>query len=463
MHIHILGIGGTFMGGIAHIACALGHKVSGSDNALYPPMSDQLAALNIDLRTGYSPDNLVPAPDLVIVGNALSRGNPEVEALLDGQFRFTSGPQWLADNVLKQRWTCAVAGTHGKTTTSSMLAYILDRAGLEPGFLIGGVPCDFDVSARVGAGRPFVVEADEYDTAFFDKRAKFVHYGPRTLVLNNLEFDHADIFRDLDDIKRQFHHLVRTVPRSGEIIFNANDPHLAQVLDMGCWSTRVPFHPPDVSAAAPGAWGARLLDSTGAQFEVHHEGHAVGTVKWNLYGAHNVTNAIAAIAAACHAGVSAALACETLAGFTSVKRRLESIDTGTATMLYDDFAHHPTAMRATLGALRSRVGKGRIIAVVEPRSNTLRMGVHRSELAAALSEADDVVWYRPSGLDWDLAAAAGPGARVMDSIEAILDYVASRAGVDVHVVLMSNGGFEGMRDRMKAKLSQPLARELRVQ
>ena len=450
MHVHILGICGTFMGGIALLARALGHRVTGSDANVYPPMSEQLAASGIGLSEGWDPRVLDPAPDVVVIGNALSRGNPVVEHVLDRGLPYTSGPQWLSEQVLQGRWVLAVAGTHGKTTAASMLAWILDRAGLDPGFLIGGVPLNFGVSARPGARTFFVVEADEYDTAFFDKRSKFVHYRPRTAILNNLEYDHADIFPDLAAIQRQFHHLVRTVPGQGLIIRPAGDAALDQVLAMGCWT-------PVETTGTEDGWQARLLASDGSGFEVLQQGRAVGRVEWDLLGHHNVANALSAIAAARHAGVAPILACEALAGFRNVKRRLETRGQVNGVRVYDDFAHHPTAIRTTLEGLRRHVPGDRVIAILEPRSNTMRLGVHRDQLAGALALADLAVVYAPPGLGWDVAAAVsglGGRGRVFGSLEGIVAHVLETARSGDHLVVMSNGAFGGLHEQLLAGLRE---------
>ena len=451
MHIHILGICGTFMGGIALLARAAGHEVSGSDTNVYPPMSTQLEAAGIKLQEGYCADHLRPAPDQVVVGNALSRGNAAVEYMLDQGLPYTSGPQWLAEHVLKDRWVLAVAGTHGKTTTSSMLAWILKYAGLDPGFLIGGVPIDFGVSARLGAAPFFVVEADEYDTAFFDKRSKFVHYRPRTAILNNLEFDHADIFADVAAIQRQFHHLVRTIPGNGLIVSNADDANLGTVLEMGCWT---PVE--NVTATAtPAQWQARKLSADGGCFEVLCAGSVQGTVEWNQLGDHNVHNALAAIAAARHAGVPTAQAIAALGKFQGVKRRMEIRGIARGATVYDDFAHHPTAIETTLAGLRRKIGDARILAVLEPRSNTMRLGVHRAAIAPALALADRVWLYEPPDLGWnlaDVAAAAQPQTDVLPSIDALVSAVVAEARPGDHIIIMSNGGFGGIHGKLLAAL-----------
>ncbi len=451
MHIHILGICGTFMGGIALLARELGVAVSGSDANVYPPMSTQLAGAGIDLQTGYAAAHLEPAPDCAVIGNAMSRGNPEVEHVLNSGMAYTSGPQWLAEHVLHGRWVLAVAGTHGKTSTASMLAWILEYAGLAPGFLIGGVPQNFGCSARLGAGAFFVVEADEYDTAFFDKRSKFVHYRPRTLVLNNLEFDHADIFPDLAAIQTQFHHLVRTVPGNGLIVTNADDANLAAVLERGCWT---PLEPASGQAVASG-WGVRKQVADGSHFDVLLDGVVAATVNWGQLGDHNVQNALAAIAAARHAGVPVAQSAAALQEFSGVKRRMEVRGQVGGVTVYDDFAHHPTAIATTLQGLRRRVGEARILLVLEPRSNTMRMGVHRDTLAASLQGADRVWLHEPADLAWSLAAVA-QAVRVptvlSDSVEDIVAAVASFARPGDHVLVMSNGAFGGIHARLIAAL-----------
>jgi UDP-N-acetylmuramate: L-alanyl-gamma-D-glutamyl-meso-diaminopimelate ligase len=450
MKLHILGICGTFMGGIAALARELGHQVEGSDANVYPPMSTQLEALGITLAAGYAAEYLVPPPDQVIIGNALSRGNPAVEHVLDARLPYRSGPQWLGEHVLGDRQVLAVAGTHGKTTTTSLLAWLLEAQGCAPGFLIGGVPGNFERSARVGSG-PFVIEADEYDTAFFDKRSKFVHYRPSIAILNNLEFDHADIFPDLAAIERQFHHLVRIVPGNGRLIVNAEDRNLARVLAMGCWT------PVDSFGIDAGDWRAHLLKADGSVFRVSHRGTPVGEARWSLVGRHNVMNALAALAAVHAAGGSAAEALTALEDFASVKRRLERLDAGTDSgiTVYDDFAHHPTAIATTLEGLRARVGDARILAAVEPRSNSMRLGVHADELAPSLRDADRIVFLQRPELPWDaqrvIAALDGRG-QAAASVDALLDALAAIAQPGDHVVFMSNGGFEGAPRRFAAQL-----------
>ena len=452
MHVHILGIAGTFMGGIAALAKAAGHRVTGSDLNVYPPMSTQLEALGIGLTAGWDPAQLDPTPDIVVVGNVMSRGNPVLEAVLDRGLPYTSGPGWLADHVLRDRWVLAVAGTHGKTTTSSLLAYLLDAAGLSPGFLIGGIAADFGVSARLGDAPFFVVEADEYDTAFFDKRAKFVHYRPRTAILNNLEYDHADIYPDVASIRRQFHHLVRTVPGCGQLIVNGADAQLALTLAEGCWTPVVRF---GRDASQP--WWVRAVRADWSQFEVLEAEHVVATVRWSLLGAHNAENALAAILAARHAGVAPAFASKALARFRGVRRRLELRGTVRGVTVYDDFAHHPTAVATTLEGLRARVGKERILAVLEPRSNTMKLGVHKDTLAAAFAQADRVYLYQPPTLGWDLSSirdGIGSRATIVPALDELTTMLAQDARASDHVLIMSNGGFGGLHERLLAALRE---------
>lgn len=444
MHIHILGICGTFMGSLAVLAKELGHRVTGSDANVYPPMSTQLEAQGIELMQGYDPAHLEPAPDLVVIGNALSRGNPAVEHVLNKGLPYVSGPQWLADHVLQGRWVMAVAGTHGKTTTTSMLAWVLEHAGMSPGFLIGGVPQNFGVSARLGGTPFFVVEADEYDSAFFDKRSKFVHYRPRTAILNNLEFDHADIFPDLAAIERQFHHLVRTIPGEGLIIHPTAESALVRVLGMGCWT-------PVQTTGEGGQWQARLLSEDGSRFEVLFEGQVAGTVDWSLTGQHNVANALATLAAARHVGVVPELGVAALSAFQSVKRRMEKVAEVRGVTVYDDFAHHPTAIATTLDGLRKRVGDAPVIAVIEPRSNSMKLGAHRDGLPESVKLADQVFWYAPPNLGWDLVATVAGSSvptRVCDSLEAIIEGVKALAVPGTQVVIMSNGGFGGLHGKL---------------
>jgi UDP-N-acetylmuramate: L-alanyl-gamma-D-glutamyl-meso-diaminopimelate ligase len=447
MHVHILGICGTFMGGIAAIARAAGHRVTGSDLNVYPPMSTQLAALGIDIVQGFDATQLDPAPDVVVVGNVMSRGKPVIEALLERGIPFASGPEWLARAVLHDRWVLAVAGTHGKTTTSSMLAHILEDAGLSPGFLIGGVPGNFDVSARLGNSPFFVIEADEYDTAFFDKRAKFVHYKPRTLVLNNLEFDHADIYRDLEAIKQQFNHLLRIVPGTGLVVHNAADANLDDVIARGCWTSRESFG----STAVQAQWRASLPGADHARFEVLFDGKPQGMVEWSMLGAHNVDNALAAIAAARHAGVPVKDSIAALSRFKGVRRRMELTGSAAGIQVYDDFAHHPTAITTTIDGLRRRIGKARLVAVLEARSNTMRMGVHKETLAPSLRGADAVYLFAPPDLGWDadaVAKAIGPQATTVATIEALLARLHGELVAGDHVLIMSNGGFGGLHRKL---------------
>jgi UDP-N-acetylmuramate: L-alanyl-gamma-D-glutamyl-meso-diaminopimelate ligase len=437
------------MGGIALLARQLGHHVTGSDANVYPPMSTQLAAAGIQLSEGYDAAALQPAPDVVVVGNALRRGMPAVEFMLDRGLRYCSGPEWLKDNLLSERWVLAVAGTHGKTTTASLLAWVLAEAGLEPGFLIGGVPQDFGVSARLGAAPFFVVEADEYDTAFFDKRSKFVHYHPRTLILNNLEFDHADIFDDLAQIQRQFHHLVRTVPSTGLIIQPSADSALDAVIAQGCWTPREQF-------GAGGDWTAELLVPDGSAFNVLIHGTIVGTVQWNHTGLHNVNNALAVLAAARHVGVPVALGIDAVRRFGGVKRRMELRGEVGGVRVFDDFAHHPTAIATTLHGLRQHVGTQRIVAIIEPRSNTMRLGVHNAELAPALAAADRVFVFTPPDLGWDAGAVlAELGERVtlLDTVAAIVAQVGAESRAGDQIVVMSNGGFGGIHQQLLEQLS----------
>ncbi|MES1926072.1 UDP-N-acetylmuramate:L-alanyl-gamma-D-glutamyl-meso-diaminopimelate ligase [Salinisphaera sp. T31B1] len=451
MHVHILGIGGTFMAGVALLARAAGHRVTGSDAGVYPPMSTQLAEAGIEVMEGYSPEHLVPAPDQVIVGNAMTRGNPAVEHVLDTGLHYVSGPQWLAEQVLADRWVLAVAGTHGKTTTSSMLAHILSHAGMAPGYLIGGIAADLGQSASLGGSDFFVVEADEYDTAFFDKRSKFVHYRPRTLILNNLEFDHADIFDDLEAIKRQFHHLVRTVPASGQIVCHADDAALNDVLRRGCWTPTVFFDGPAA------AWQARPIAADCSRFDVLRDGQVVGELAWRMTGRHNLANALAALAAARHVGITAEVALEALAGFTGVKRRMELRGTPGGVSVYDDFAHHPTAIHSTLAGLKAGEAdaSGRILAVFEPRSNTMRRGVHADTLAASFADADRVFVY-DAELDWDAGvvfSALGERCSRHDELGDLVAAVAAFARSGDRIVVMSNGGFGGVHERLLAALS----------
>jgi UDP-N-acetylmuramate: L-alanyl-gamma-D-glutamyl-meso-diaminopimelate ligase len=452
MHVHVLGVCGTFMGGVAAIARAAGFRVTGSDRNVYPPMSTQLEALGIRVIEGFDAAQLQPAPDVVVVGNVMTRGQPVIEALLESGIPYLSGPEWLAREVLKDRWVLAVAGTHGKTTTSSLLAWILEHAGLSPGFLIGGVPANFGLSARLGNDPFFVIEADEYDTAFFDKRAKFVHYRPRTVVLNNLEFDHADIYPDIGSIQRQFHHLVRTVPATGRIVWNAADPLLKETLQMGCWTPLEGF----ARAARPDAlWTARG-SADFSSFEVFEGERPRGTVEWSLIGAHNMENALAAIAAARHAGVDVPQSIAALAQFQGIARRMQLRGEVRGVRVYDDFAHHPTAIATTIDGLRKRIGKARLIAVLEPRSHTMRMGVHQQTLAPSLAGADQVWLYAPPDLGWDIGSVAGAlGARghVSGEVDALAGELAAAARPGDHVLVMSNGGFGGLHGKLLTALA----------
>ncbi|MBN8727999.1 MAG: UDP-N-acetylmuramate:L-alanyl-gamma-D-glutamyl-meso-diaminopimelate ligase [Xanthomonadales bacterium] len=478
MRIHVLGICGTFMGGLAALARELGHEVEGSDANVYPPMSTQLEGLGITLKHGYRAAHLDPAPDLVIVGNALSRGNPAVEYVLDRRLPYVSGPEWLGRTLLAQRRVLAVAGTHGKTTTTSLLAWLLDACGHDPGFLVGGVPANFGVSARLEPGfgirdpglvkaqdaamrgaaespipnsqSPlFVIEADEYDTAFFDKRSKFLHYRPTVAILNNLEYDHADIFPDLAAIQRQFHHLVRIVPGNGRLVVNAEDEHLAEVLAMGCWT------PVESFGIAAGDWRAELLRADGSAFRVRHRGRDLGSAEWSLTGRHNVMNALAALVAAHTVGVDVAAALPALAGFRSVARRMEFIGERDGIRIHDDFAHHPTAIATTLTGLRAQVGSARILVAMEPRSNSMRMGAHAAQLAPALADADEVVFLQRAELPWDatpvLDALGGRGHAAPD-VDAMLGLLLDAARRGDHVVFMSNGGFEDAPRRFLRRL-----------
>ncbi len=449
MHIHILGICGTFMGGLAVIARQLGHQVSGSDQNVYPPMSTQLEQQGIVLMEGYSAENLANKPDIVIIGNALSRGNAEVEAVLNQGLKYVSGPQWLAEHVLQGKWVLGVAGTHGKTTTTSMLSWILEYQGFKPGFLIGGIPLNFGISARLGESDFFVIEADEYDSAFFDKRSKFVHYRPRTAILNNLEYDHADIFPDLDAIKKQFHHLVRTVPGEGLIISPEYDSNINDVLAMGCWT---PVAKTSINSDAQ--WNAQLINSDGSRFSVVFENKEQGCVEWPLTGEHNVYNALSAIVAAWHVGILPQDAIAALGQFKNVKRRMEVIAEINGVTIYDDFAHHPTAIQTTLDGLRKQVGSERIIAIVEPRSNTMRLGVHTQTLAQSLADADVAIIYQPEALGWDLSELKkyAENIEICSSLDDIIAKLKFEARYGGHFVLMSNGSFGGIYQRLQDAL-----------
>jgi len=448
MHIHILGICGTFMGGVALLARSAGHRVSGCDANVYPPMSTQLEEQGIVLTEGYDASQIDLKPDLFVVGNAISRGNPLLEEILVRDLPYTSGPQWLAEHVLRGKWVLGVAGTHGKTTTTALLAWILEDAGLNPSFLVGGVPQDFGLSARLTDSPFFVIEADEYDTAFCDKRSKFLHYRPRTVILNNLEFDHADIFADLAAIETQFHHLIRTLPNNGLIIANAGEEALKRVLARGCWTPVTWFN------GAEG-WQAVADDESKGEFDVGYAGENMGRTCLSLPGAHNRANALAALAAARHVGVTTEAALSAMARFQGVKRRLEVRGTASGVTVYDDFAHHPTAIAVTIAGLRGRVGKQRIIAVLEPRSNTMKLGSMKAQLPASLADADAVFCFARQ-LGWDAAAALAPlgeKAQVFEDLDALVSVVAAIAYPGDHVLVMSNGGFGGIHGKLLAKLA----------
>ena len=448
MHLHILGISGTFMGSLALLARDLGHKVTGSDQNVYPPMSTQLENAGIDVMQGFDRSHLQPHPDLVIVGNAMKRGIDAVEYMLDVGMAYTSGPQFLADHVLQGKHVLGVAGTHGKTTTTTMLAWVLDQAGLNPGFLIGGVPLGFSQSARLGGGKYFCVEADEYDSAFFDKRSKFVHYHPKTAILNNLEFDHADIFDDLAAIQKQFHHLVRTIPSEGRIIAPISETNIDEVLQMGCWT---PVLRTSLDAHDHAALSAEQLLADGSHFKVLQDGVVKGEVHWNMTGQHSVANALATIAAAEHVGVAIETACAALSNFGGVKRRMELLGTIKGVEVYDDFAHHPTAIETTLDGARKRLGERKLWAIIEPRSNTMRMGSHKDGLADSARLADQVIWYQPEGMDWDLQPvidASANKAMIARSLDEIIQTVSGQAGEGDAVVIMSNGGFGGLHQKL---------------
>ena len=459
MHIHILGICGTFMGGIALLAKNKGHKVTGQDLNVYPPMSTQLEQQGIALTQGYGIQPLLIEPDMVVIGNALSRGNKAVEYVLNHNMPYTSGAQWLADHILKDCWVLAVAGTHGKTSTASMLAWILEYAGLAPGFLIGGVPENFGVSSRTGDTSFFVVEADEYDTAFFDKRSKFVHYHPRTTIINNIEFDHADIFKDLDAIKTQFHHLVRTIPSQGLIIYPANDDNIKAVLEQGNWSQEERFSLAENSQLT---WYSKILPNQrgaadGSHFKVFCDNKDVGEVAWDLIGEHNVSNALAAIAAARHSGIPVQHAIDALKQFKNVKRRLEIKGQVNQVTVYDDFAHHPTAIATTIDGLRKKVGQERIFAVLEPRSNTMKMQVHNQTLPLSLQQADHVFIYLPPGYEDKfnhLLTELSAKAQAFSDINQLINTVLAHSRPQDHLLVMSNGGFEGIHNKLLVGLEE---------
>ena len=439
------------MGGVALLARSLGMKVSGSDANVYPPMSEQLEAAGIELQEGYLAEHMNPKPDLVVMGNALSRGNPAVEYVLNEGLAYTSGPQWLADNVLKDRWVLAVSGTHGKTTTSSLLAWVLEDAGLAPGFLIGGVPGNFGETARLGDTPFFVIEADEYDTAFFDKRSKFVHYHPRTLVVNNLEFDHADIFDDLAAIQKQFHHLIRTVPSEGLIIIPPDEVEIDETLSMGCWSKK------QTVGLRAGDLQAIEVSADGSEFEIQYQGKYQAKVNWSMLGQHNVSNALAAIAAARHVGVNISQACEALATFKGIKRRMELYGEVKGIRVYDDFAHHPTAIELTIKGLKANIGERKLIAILELRSNTMRMGVHKESLANCLQVADRVILFNQSAMDWSLSTVQqqlGEKATVEQSIDDIVGLIRDEAMRGDEILIMSNGGFGGIHQKILTVLAK---------
>jgi UDP-N-acetylmuramate: L-alanyl-gamma-D-glutamyl-meso-diaminopimelate ligase len=457
MHLHILGICGTFMGSLAQLAKAQGHKVTGSDKGIYPPMSDQLEQAGIEVIAGFDPSQLDPAPDCVIIGNAMSRGNPAVEYVLDRGLPYMSGPDWMGKYLLADKWVMAVAGTHGKTTTSSMLAWLLEYGGMNPSYLIGGVPENFSTSARLTDSNFFIIEADEYDTAFFDKRSKFVHYHPRTLVMNNLEFDHADIFDDLKAIERQFHHLVRTVPSTGQVIYPADNEALERVIAQGCWSQQALLNNDN-------GWQVEALQPDCSQFNVFHQGELAATVNWSLNGEHNMQNALAAIVAARHVGIEPKTAAEALAQFQSVKRRMELVgEVGSADQtirLFDDFAHHPTAIKLTLSGAKANLQvnnrSGRLIAVLEPRSNTMKLGEHKAKLAASVEDADCSYWLEPEGLSWSLTDAVSgmKNQIVCQTVEALEAQLLKDIQAGDDVVIMSNGSFSGLHRSLLNKLQQ---------
>ncbi len=436
------------MGSLAQLAKELGHRVTGSDANVYPPMSTQLEQAGIELIQGFDPAQLQPSPDMVIIGNAMSRGNPSVEYVLNQSLPYTSGPQWLHDNVLQGKWVLAVAGTHGKTTTSAMLAWILEYAGMAPGFLIGGVTNNFPTSARLGQTPFFVVEADEYDSAFFDKRSKFVHYNARTTILNNLEFDHADIFPNLAAIQKQFHHLVRTIPNNGLIISPQGDAALAEVFTQGCWTPREEF---SLNNSDDCAWHAQMNLADGSDFNVLHNQQKIAHVRWTLTGKHNVNNALAAMIAARHVGITPELSAAALENFSGVKRRMECLADVHGIRVYDDFAHHPTAIKTTLAGLRAKVGSEKIIALIEPRSNTMRMGTHKDSLSQSCTDADDVLWYQPEHVNWAMDEVVNTSpvpAKLLRSIDALIHTAISLCEANTHIVIMSNGGFGDVHNKL---------------
>ncbi|MGQ0285670.1 UDP-N-acetylmuramate:L-alanyl-gamma-D-glutamyl-meso-diaminopimelate ligase [Pasteurellaceae bacterium 22721_9_1] len=448
-HIHILGICGTFMGGVALIAKQLGYHVTGSDTNVYPPMSTFLTESGIDIIPHFEVEQLQPTPDMILIGNAIKRGNPCVEYILENQLPFTSGPQWLHDNLLRNRWVFAVSGTHGKTTTTGMLSWILDQNGLNPGFLIGGIAGNFGVSSRLGDSQYFVIEADEYDTAFFDKRSKFVHYNPKTLIINNIGFDHADIFDDLKAIQRQFHHMIRTMPQSGLVLSVANEQSAKETLDMGCWSEKQYL-------GKDQEWYAERLTQDSTRFAVYHKGQKAAEVHWNIVGQHNMHNALMAIAAAYHAGVSIENSAKALSTFINAKRRLEVKGEVNQITVYDDFAHHPAEIQATLTALRDKVGGGaRILAVLEPRSNTMKMGHHKDEIAPALVRADNVFLLQPENIPWEVAEIASACIQPVKwaaELDKLVEFIAEEAKPGDHILVMSNGSFGGIHQKILDKL-----------
>ncbi len=453
MHIHILGICGTFMGGIARLAVEKGFKVTGSDKNCYPQMSDQLEDLGIMLHEGFDAEQLRSEPDCVVVGNAMSRGMEVIETLLDSNQCFNSGPQWLKENILHDKWVIAVAGTHGKTSTASMVTWILEACGFNPSFLIGGVLENFGVSARLTDSPFFVVEADEYDTAFFDKRSKFVHYRPRTCILNNLEFDHADIFESLKDIEKQFHHLIRIIPGNGRAIYPKNDEALERVLEKGCWTTQQQFSlaTTQQEALSENGWSALKLSDDGSLAQIYFDGKLKGELKWNLIGDHNVKNALAAIAAAHHVGVTVEDAILSLSSFKNVKRRMELKGEIGGVQVYDDFAHHPTAIQTTLSGLRNQVGDKRIIAVVDLRSNTMKQGIHKDRLAEACKLANFTIFHKPESFDWQLSGT-NTQIKEISTPEAILNCLDEKIKAGDKVLIMSNGGFSGLHDKLIERL-----------
>lgn len=452
-HIHILGICGTFMGGVAIIARELGYKVTGSDTNVYPPMSTFLAESGIEIIPHYDVAQLQPAPDLVIIGNAMSRGNPCVEYVLNNRLPFTSGPQWLHDHLLKDRWVLAVSGTHGKTTTTGMLTWILEQSGIDTGFLIGGVSGNFGISARAGSSEFFVIEADEYDSAFFDKRSKFVHYNPKTLIINNIDFDHADIFDDLNAIQRQFHHLIRAMPQNGRILSAKGDQNVQTTLAMGSFSE-------NQFIGKGNDWFAEAITPDCTQFSVYYQGEKKGEVHWNIVGEHNMHNGLMAIAAAHHAGVEIERACQALADFINANRRLEVKGEVNGITVYDDFAHHPTAISATIAALRSKIGKNkRILAVLEPRSNTMKMGVHKDEIAPSLADADEVFIFQPETIPWQVSIITETLTQPADwdnNLDSLVEKIVQNAKTGDHILVMSNGAFGGIHQKLLHKLSNNL-------